>query len=200
MADRLGYIQPGTVNAGLYVNIAWYIGYSLINTPFLFGKRFATPATSLPRAHSPPRPLLDTVLSRSSPRPDETATYYFWIFARHHVSGPLPSLLLSLSMKISREQDLTRKVFKKIILMTLRDIELGKMGVRYRSTTSVHSPLRLREFPFDRVAFPSPREKGPPAWFAWFSRTTASRSRAKLRDAHTSAHALYFVWETKNEW
>lgn len=25
---------------GVYVNIAWYIGYSLINTPFLFGQRF----------------------------------------------------------------------------------------------------------------------------------------------------------------
>lgn len=99
MADRLGY-TTGDCKRGLYVNIAWYIGYSLINTPFLFGKRFATPATSLPRAHSPSRPLLDTVLSSPRRRERRDRNLLFLNFCATPRVGTLPSLPFSLFLSL----------------------------------------------------------------------------------------------------
>lgn len=57
----------GECKRGVYVNIAWYIGYSLINTPFLFVQRFATRWAFRP----PPRSLAAGLASSGGGRERE---------------------------------------------------------------------------------------------------------------------------------
>lgn len=163
MADRLGY-TTGDCKRGLYVNIAWYIGYSLINTPFLFGERFATPRPASPEPIHP-HALLDSRLLLS-PRERRDRNLLFLNFcATPRVGKTLLSLwkfLAKLFAYFFANNILTRK-FQKVILIRY-ERQVGKDGNDIDQPRAFialdERPLRLREFPFDRV-FPC-RRKGSP--------------------------------------